>query len=288
MIRFFPRGPVRSLPVSATSSSPSLLFAWRSERARILDATGAQPIDSGHEDNPCRTGVLACSEARANLWRTRSEPALNCDGSATYPNGTTTGVQASATAAQRKGSQPEVRARKCGKIQEIRWLTFVAGTEKAQARRGKTVRCPCSLRVYNDQGSEEAHTMSQQPALPQALVQPPPEACAPRSPGALPLVEELPASLTAWEAARRLAHLDRLLFLDSAALDSPLGRYSYVAADPFFCLVHEGTAGPDPFAQLNEELARHRIETIPGLPPFQGGAAGLFGYDLCHHVERLP
>ncbi len=27
---------------------------------------------------------------------------------------------------------------------------------------------------------------------------------------------------------------------------------------------------------------------MPGLPPFQGGAAGLFGYDLCHHIERLP
>src|SRR5262249_23424277 len=26
----------------------------------------------------------------------------------------------------------------------------------------------------------------------------------------------------------------------------------------------------------------------PGLPPFQGGAAGLFGYGLCHHLERLP
>ena len=30
------------------------------------------------------------------------------------------------------------------------------------------------------------------------------------------------------------------------------------------------------------------METEPGLPPFQGGAAGLFGYDLCHHLERLP
>ena len=24
------------------------------------------------------------------------------------------------------------------------------------------------------------------------------------------------------------------------------------------------------------------------MPPFQGGAAGVFGYDLCHHLERLP
>src|SRR5262249_6790859 len=41
-------------------------------------------------------------------------------------------------------------------------------------------------------------------------------------------------------------------------------------------------------AVLAERLARHRVEPVPGLPPFQGGAAGLFGYDLCHHLERLP
>jgi para-aminobenzoate synthetase component 1 len=39
---------------------------------------------------------------------------------------------------------------------------------------------------------------------------------------------------------------------------------------------------------LADQLARWRTEPVPGLPPFQGGAAGLFGYDLCHHLERLP
>ncbi|MGA2496000.1 MAG: hypothetical protein ABSF67_24280 [Roseiarcus sp.] len=32
---------------------------------------------------------------------------------------------------------------------------------------------------------------------------------------------------------RRLAHLLRLTFLDSAARDASLGRYSYLACDPF-------------------------------------------------------
>jgi para-aminobenzoate synthetase component 1 len=30
------------------------------------------------------------------------------------------------------------------------------------------------------------------------------------------------------------------------------------------------------------------MQHLPDLPPFQGGIAGLFGYDLCHHIERLP
>jgi para-aminobenzoate synthetase component 1 len=45
---------------------------------------------------------------------------------------------------------------------------------------------------------------------------------------------------------------------------------------------------PDPFAVLSSLLNRHRLDRVPDLPPFQGGAAGLFGYDLCHHLERLP
>jgi para-aminobenzoate synthetase component I len=110
-------------------------------------------------------------------------------------------------------------------------------------------------------------------------------------------VEELTPFLDPWEAARRLASLPRLLLLESAASHPALGRYSFVTADPFHWLqargggVVEGDQQPrlaDPFAVLRERLAQWRIETIAALPPFQGGAAGLFGYDLCHHLERLP
>src|SRR5262249_39923002 len=44
----------------------------------------------------------------------------------------------------------------------------------------------------------------------------------------------------------------------------------------------------DPFAVLAELLACYCSEPVAGVPPFQGGAAGLFGYDLCHHLEKLP
>src|SRR5262245_13694050 len=121
---------------------------------------------------------------------------------------------------------------------------------------------------------------------------------------AVPLVEELAPAPDAWEAFRRLARLPHVLFLDSA-LDYPtLGRYSFLTADPFEwigsrggCVWVSGIGGltrpvrrepADPFAVLAERLACFRAEPLPGLPPFQGGAAGLFGYDLCHHVERLP
>ncbi len=113
------------------------------------------------------------------------------------------------------------------------------------------------------------------------------------------LVEELTPALRPWDVFQRLAGLKRVLFLDSALSHPTLGRYSFLTADPFEWLwargrrvVVSGERAPreaaDPFAVLAERLARHRTELLPDLPPFQGGAAGLFGYDLCHHLERLP
>jgi para-aminobenzoate synthetase component 1 len=131
-------------------------------------------------------------------------------------------------------------------------------------------------------------------ARPAALISPRASA-----PPALPLVVELTPAPTAWDAFQRFAGVSSALFLDSALHHAALGRYSFVTADPFESIrSRDGSvvvAGPhqarepgDPFATLAVRLARYRSELLPGLPPFQGGAAGLFGYDLCHHIERLP
>jgi para-aminobenzoate synthetase component 1 len=110
-----------------------------------------------------------------------------------------------------------------------------------------------------------------------------------------PCVEEL-TGLSAWEACRRLTDLPYLLFLDSADTGSASGRYSFVTADPFAWVTARGrvitengrSRRGDPFRVVAERLAEWRTARVPDLPPFQGGAAGLFGYGLCHHVEELP
>ena len=86
------------------------------------------------------------------------------------------------------------------------------------------------------------------------------------------------------------------LFLDSALAGGPLGRYSFVAADPFQMLTaRDGVVAldgravdADPFAVLSRELARYPVAPRPDLPPFQCGLAGWFGYELARHLERLP
>jgi para-aminobenzoate synthetase component 1 len=111
-----------------------------------------------------------------------------------------------------------------------------------------------------------------------------------------PLAEELVPAPSPWDVARRLSVLPRLLFLDSSGGRPELARYSFVTADPFAWLRSRGrhleidglSAEGDPWAKLAEMLGCFSMQTLPGLPPFQGGAAGLFGYDLCHHLERLP
>ena len=85
--------------------------------------------------------------------------------------------------------------------------------------------------------------------------------------------------------------------LDSARAGDRLGRWSYVAADPFLTLTSKDgrlalgdrAFTGDPFAVLQRALAHHRLAHDPDLPvPFQTGAIGWLGYDLCHHLERLP
>jgi para-aminobenzoate synthetase component 1 len=118
------------------------------------------------------------------------------------------------------------------------------------------------------------------------------------SPGAsTPLIEELRPTPNPWRVCRRLAHLPHLLFLDSAGGPTELSRYSYLMAQPFSWLRSRGrqvslngetSRAANPFDVLSEQLKRFAVDPIADLPPFQGGAAGLFGYDLCHHLERLP
>lgn len=103
----------------------------------------------------------------------------------------------------------------------------------------------------------------------------------------LPLVEELPREPDAEEVFCRIACRPHCLFLDSALHDPVLGRYSFVAADPFDYFEHP-VEHADSLAELARRVARFPANTVAGLPPFQGGAAGLLSYDLGRQLEAIP
>ncbi len=93
-------------------------------------------------------------------------------------------------------------------------------------------------------------------------------------------------------------------FLLESAEQGRLGRWSFLGFRPRAILrwsdgvlsEWEGGAGPDvppdrtsevadPYGAVADYLAEFRIAEPEGLPPFSGGAVGLFGYDLVRTVE---
>lgn len=102
----------------------------------------------------------------------------------------------------------------------------------------------------------------------------------------VPLVKELSPAPDVEAAFLRLSRQPHCLFLDSALRHSSLGRYSFIAADPFAWQTVLTDDARDPFALLHirPEMATSAID---GLPPFQGGLAGLLSYDLNRHLERI-
>jgi para-aminobenzoate synthetase component 1 len=87
------------------------------------------------------------------------------------------------------------------------------------------------------------------------------------------------------------------VLLDSPQSGNTPARYSYLAADPFMVVRSKGqrvwveedsVIEGSPFDILRDLLGRYRIDPVPGLPPFQGGAIGYLAYELAHHLESLP
>jgi anthranilate synthase component 1 len=76
-------------------------------------------------------------------------------------------------------------------------------------------------------------------------------------------------------------------FLLESADQGRVGRYSFIGVRPRKVLRWSRGDPGDPYVMAAEELARFRPAPLPELPPFAGGAVGLFAYDLVRTVEPL-
>lgn len=77
-------------------------------------------------------------------------------------------------------------------------------------------------------------------------------------------------------------------------------RYSFLAFEPYceylvkdrrqYLTTPYGTQSPEahPASTLRALLRANPQQPARELPPFQGGAAGLIGYDFLHHLEKVP
>ena len=76
-------------------------------------------------------------------------------------------------------------------------------------------------------------------------------------------------------------------FLLESAEQGRVGRYSFIGFRPRHVLRWSYGDGGDPYALAQAELNRFRPAELPDLPPFAGGAVGVFAYDLVRAVEPL-
>lgn len=108
----------------------------------------------------------------------------------------------------------------------------------------------------------------------------------------LPIVRPLPDDVCLVELFSRLYRLSGCLWLDSASRGprdphgQPMGRFSFLTADPIKSLV-AFVGDPDPWPVLAEWCQQLPNEHDPDLPPFQGGIAGLIGYEAATWLESV-
>ncbi|MGH2915670.1 MAG: anthranilate synthase component I family protein, partial [Solirubrobacteraceae bacterium] len=76
-------------------------------------------------------------------------------------------------------------------------------------------------------------------------------------------------------------------FLLESAEHGRVGRWSFVGHRPRRVLRWSLGDPGDPYALAAEELGRYSVAPVAGLPPFSGGAVGMFAYDLVRTVESL-
>lgn len=110
----------------------------------------------------------------------------------------------------------------------------------------------------------------------------------------IPLVEKLELNESAGAIYERLRGAEPSFLLESAETDERQGRYSYIGIDPdmIIRLEKEGMMVngeqqdcEDPYDFVNDLVDNHKVAPVKGLPPFSGGAVGLFGYDLARYRE---
>ncbi len=115
-----------------------------------------------------------------------------------------------------------------------------------------------------------------------------------------PLIETLNFAPDTMELYKKFHHLPYTVFLDSSMRHARLGRYSFITGDPFLVFSSKGkkcylrtaeettVINDNPFDLLQKLIKKYKIENTSHTPPFPGGVAGYFSYDMGRHLENLP
>lgn len=113
-------------------------------------------------------------------------------------------------------------------------------------------------------------------------------------------IREVNDACSPLDAFSRFVSRPNVFFLDSALSVNGLSRYSFLGFNPFMVMKVKGRKVTltdkdgtlenegNPFDHLRNLLQQFSILNADVSIPFQCGAVGYLGYDLCHFIERLP
>lgn len=116
----------------------------------------------------------------------------------------------------------------------------------------------------------------------------------------IPMIREITFAVSPAEIFALFAQQPYSVFLDSGKDINGMGRYSFMARDPFLVFSTKGqtihieekgggrTFEGNPFAELKRLLALYKTKKVAGLPPLTGGIIGYFAYDMGCLLETIP
>ena len=108
-------------------------------------------------------------------------------------------------------------------------------------------------------------------------------------------------TLSPVSAFRRIDEGQTACLFESVIGGEKIGRYSFLAASPRLevsarqntvTVVEDGNRqsfeSANPLEEIRKRIENVKVASLPGLPPFTGGAVGFAGYDVVRYVEHLP
>lgn len=113
-----------------------------------------------------------------------------------------------------------------------------------------------------------------------------------------PLHREIPYQ-DPFEVYRKV-YSRRSMLLESLKGPAHISRYSFIGIDPYLafivknglveidCMGKRSVSYRKPLQRLRELVTAYPQTAVKGLPPFQGGAAGMISYDFVRYLEKLP
>ena len=109
----------------------------------------------------------------------------------------------------------------------------------------------------------------------------------------IPIYRSINADLeTPVSAYLKVAKPPYSFLLESVTGGENIGRYSFIGTEPYRVLktgLGEENGEVDPLTLVQEEMDRHKLIPVLGLPRFHGGGVGYLAYDTIHYFEpRVP